>query len=253
MKTIALSGLMVSAAAIAVGAFVIWPADRGGEPTQEKVATDDLAAVSNSASLEQIDAADKQVVYDLGDESILPLSIEGYKDWFLVNEEPYDANPGVMVDCRMPLPTKCEGAAKTFMTEAAHRIRATATLLLVYINEIGRDEMVTEHDPQFPVGSIIVKEKWFNPNSDAQPELMTVMRKRESGFNPECGDWEFATFEGDGLTQTSQGRHASCMKCHTRKPESDFVFRSYLFGRAMSHEVNNAAGDPDGVPINFSE
>jgi hypothetical protein len=60
-----------------------------------------------------------------------------------------------------------------------------------------------------------------------QPELLTVMIKRDPGFNPEAGDWEFLVYEGNGETITARGVLQNCMECHIRQVQSDFVFRNY--------------------------
>ena len=97
----------------------------------------------------------------------------------------------------------------------------------VFVNEIARPAMYQKNEPRFPIGSIIVKEKWHS-DRDAAPTLLTVMMKRESGFNPETGDWEYFTFDGAGTQMTSRGRIESCMECHIAKPNTDFVFRPYV-------------------------
>lgn len=66
--------------------------------------------------------------------------------------------------------------------------------------------MTTQKNPQFPVGTVIVKEKYFSPDSKS-PELMTVMAKHAQGYNPGCNDWEFLVFDGTG---TGCKRTAPC-------------------------------------------
>ena len=78
----------------------------------------------------------------------------------------------------------------------------------------------------FPIGSIIVREKLSQPN--ALPELLAVMIKRANGFNPKGGDWEFLTFEGTGVKVKSREKTGSCLDCHSRQSDQDFVFRTYL-------------------------
>lgn len=82
---------------------------------------------------------------------------------------------------------------------------------------------------KFPVGSLILKEKLPAPDSTA-PELFTGMLKREPGFWPENGDWEYFTLDGPLTKVTSRGKTESCAKCHRDVPEQDFVFRHYTLG-----------------------
>jgi hypothetical protein len=53
------------------------------------------------------------------------------------------------------------------------------------------------------------------------------MIKREKGYNPECGDWEFFTLTADATKMTARGRLQSCMDCHVEYSESDFVTKKY--------------------------
>ena len=97
----------------------------------------------------------------------------------------------------------------------------------VYINAIGKSEMLTKKKPKFPVGTVIVKEKLDSPNSQT-PELLTVMVKRKKGFNPKIGDWEFMTLDGEAKTITSRGKLESCQACHLEYKRNDYVTRIYL-------------------------
>jgi len=54
------------------------------------------------------------------------------------------------------------------------------------------------------------------------------MIKREKGFNPLTGDWEFMVVDGSGTKVESRGKLESCQGCHLARPDTDYVFRSYL-------------------------
>ena len=98
---------------------------------------------------------------------------------------------------------------------------------IVYVNETGRVAMMSQLKPVFPEGSIIVKEKLLTQD-DTSPELLTVMVKREQGFNPESGDWEYMVVNGSRTEIEGRGKLANCQSCHVTKGETDYVFRSYL-------------------------
>jgi hypothetical protein len=78
----------------------------------------------------------------------------------------------------------------------------------------------------FPVGTLIFKQK-FATATAKEPELYTGMLKREKGYNPDCGDWEFFTVAGNGKVVTARGRIDSCIECHKEYPKSDFVTKVY--------------------------
>jgi hypothetical protein len=85
--------------------------------------------------------------------------------------------------------------------------------------------MMQVENPVFPVGSIIVKEKLLQADSP-QPEALGMMIKREEGFNPAGGDWEYVYWTADSVTQGEALAH--CQECHLGQTETDSVFRPYV-------------------------
>jgi hypothetical protein len=86
---------------------------------------------------------------------------------------------------------------------------------------------------RFPKGAVIIKRKFDKRKFDGSsqnrtPILSTVMIKREAGYNPQGGDWEFAVVSGDGKNVEAKGKLENCMGCHASRRETDFVFKSYL-------------------------
>lgn len=140
--------------------------------------------------------------------------------WLQVNTKPYYISSTLNVLCAAPTPVRVD--------EERKRNPHASTAITVYVNEIGQAAMFAESAATFPVGSIIVKQK-FDPNHEPdKPLLYTVMIKHESGYNPDAGDWEFAVIGGDGREFQARGALANCIACHTPQKASDFVFRSYV-------------------------
>lgn len=104
--------------------------------------------------------------------------------------------------------------------------KGNVTFTRIFANSLAEQEIAKEK-PVFPVGSVIVREKLLNKD-DTAPEVVTVMVKRQKGFSPKTGNWEF--FVLDGKIENVQQRETvgSCSKCHTEAKENDWVFRSYL-------------------------
>lgn len=75
----------------------------------------------------------------------------------------------------------------------------------------------------FPVGTVLTKEKFGNPQGTGTPELLTVMVKREKGYNPACFDWEFLVVEGSGKKVQERGKLERCQGCHTKYTRTDGV------------------------------
>jgi hypothetical protein len=142
--------------------------------------------------------------------------IAGYKKWIRVNPKPVSLDAKISFMCAPSFPPEKNA-------DNPHKNK----FITVYVNAIGQKAMMTEQSPQFPQGSVIVKEKLTTQNS-ATPELLTAMVKRQKGFNPASNDWEFFALSGDAKIIQAQGKLENCIACHTAKRQSDFVFRYYL-------------------------
>jgi len=97
---------------------------------------------------------------------------------------------------------------------------------MVYANNLARQAYSNYGSPDFalfPVGSILVREKLMRINSD-KPQVLTVMIKREKGFNPEGGDWSFLAIDGAATKVHQRKKKGSCLECHQSASVRDFVF-----------------------------
>jgi hypothetical protein len=97
----------------------------------------------------------------------------------------------------------------------------------VYVNETGRQAMMLQLVPEFPRGTMIVKEK-LGANDSQSPELLTAMIKREKGYNPQSGDWEYLVLDGAASKITRRGKLVTCSGCHLAYEKTDYVTRTYL-------------------------
>jgi hypothetical protein len=140
--------------------------------------------------------------------------------WTQVNAEPYYISTAVDLLCRAPTPADYETERK----KSPH----ASTYITVYVNNAGREAMFSNSPQHFPEGSVIVKEKIGNDSEGRKPLLYTIMKKREAGYNPAVGDWEFLVVSKDGNHLEAFGKLENCQSCHVMKRDSDFVFRPYL-------------------------
>lgn len=93
----------------------------------------------------------------------------------------------------------------------------------VYVNDLAREAVNAQPTLPFPRGSIIVREKLTLAN-DLQPQLLTVMIKRERGFNPKANDWEFLAVDGAMTKIFERQKKGSCLNCHASQAQRDFVY-----------------------------
>jgi len=144
--------------------------------------------------------------------------IAGYRKWKRVNAEPQNVPSRIAIQCAAPTVRDTE-----LEQNNPHRDK----FVVVYVNDIGRFAMTEQKYPKFPQGSIIVKEKLATKDSDS-PELLTVMRKREPGYNPDNGDWEYMVFDGPGKVMQASGKLENCQGCHVKEKITDYVSRRYI-------------------------
>ncbi|MGC4007280.1 MAG: cytochrome P460 family protein [Pirellulales bacterium] len=150
-----------------------------------------------------------------------------------VTERPFvgdKVNAGL---CRAPLPVE----QPVMNPHLSHNIH-------VYVSPAAKETLVSGQGV-YPVGTYLLKEKlpWpsaaelakatnqphpADPDAGRTPELFTGMLKREAGYNPDCGDWEFFVVSGDARQVLARGKIDSCVDCHKDYKATDFVTRAYL-------------------------
>lgn len=145
-------------------------------------------------------------------------SISQYKTWRRVNSKTFLLPVSLDGLCRMTTPRD------VIQTSVNPHRRKYFT---VYVNATGQQAMMREQRPKFPAGSVIVKEKLLTKDGTA-PELLTVMVKREPGYSPDSGDWEYRVYNGQGTKVQGAGKLEKCQSCHALNKQTDYVFRSYL-------------------------
>ena len=144
------------------------------------------------------------------------LSAASYRSWSPVNKKPHFVPGYLSYFCRPVLPTD----KKDPSPHANKFVR-------VYVNAAGEEAMSSKEAMKYPVGTVIVKEK-LSSAEIKHPELLTVMVKREKGYNPKHGDWEYGVFDGAGKKVQARGKLKNCQSCHQKQAKQDYVFRTYL-------------------------
>lgn len=140
-----------------------------------------------------------------------------YSGMIRLTDSPIALSPAMLVMCDAPRPG---------LDAPLHASRFN-----VYVNPIGQAAMAESGERTFPTGSVIIKEKLIQLRDAVDKErllwqgehvtpttsdLMTslgIMIKREPGFNPAGGDWEYAYWEEGVLYRTSEAV-AQCQACH---------------------------------------
>jgi hypothetical protein len=138
--------------------------------------------------------------------------VKEYRKMFRVNEKPIDMVAETALMCAAP--------------QARYGPHYNPGVVY-YINEIARQGIKTFSDTkQFPVGSIVVKEKQES-RTEGSVQIITVMKKvrAESGEN----SWDYKMFdvrkwaEVDPSSQQTALIDRSCIGCHRRYKSNDYV------------------------------
>ena len=104
---------------------------------------------------------------------------------------------------------------------------------IVAVNPAGYAAFMDTDNADLPVGTVIIKEKYMSTEAAEereQPIALAVMTRRETGYNPDFGDWEYAYIElGEegGVDSIQLGKLDSCIDCHSSAADNGHVFRSY--------------------------
>lgn len=96
----------------------------------------------------------------------------------------------------------------------------------IYITHPGLD-IIRSGKGSYPEGTVVVKEK-FSDAAGQITELFTAMVKRQKGFNPDSGDWEYFVLSADAKKIVQRGKIESCMNCHDSYQSTDYITRRYV-------------------------
>ena len=92
----------------------------------------------------------------------------------------------------------------------------------IHINTMAKKAYIDKSN-LFPVGSIIVKPLYPDPKRSETAKL-TIMLKMEKGYDSKNGDWWYGVYDESGMEVSSQGKIKSCIKCHAKAKETDYLF-----------------------------
>ncbi len=163
---------------------------------------------------------------------IAPLDISDYSTWKEVTlTRPYiDGSWAVM--CMPALRTELmtnHATPKTleFKSELGTQQIADRGYVAIFVNPIGEQAFLTQKNPVFPEGTVIVKAR-RDDIFNGPPIFLTVMRKLTAGSSPKTGDWQYIVYAPDAKTELKDHNLPDCKSCHAKWQSTDFVSREYL-------------------------
>lgn len=140
-----------------------------------------------------------------------------FANWPSVTEKPVQIGPALWRYCRGPTPEETKA-----QEVAAKRSGPHANYSIVV--RVSPDAITAFREGKpLPVGATVIKEKYATKTMEAYG----VMIKREPGYNPDAGDWEYAYVRLAGDREVTRGRMAECIGCHEAARGTDFLYRVY--------------------------
>lgn len=142
--------------------------------------------------------------------------LEAYHSFAPQTPEPVSVSGYLFGLCRAPTLRE---------TEFLESLHGDGRYLQDWANPLAVQGLASEQPMTFPVGSVIVKEKYAGPKN-LNPDLVAIglMIKRGSGFDPAHGDWDYAYYEPAlGIVQTEE-QTAYCATCHAGAAATDYVY-----------------------------
>jgi len=149
----------------------------------------------------------------------------------MVTPEAVFVNPELAMLCRGASQADVERARKMQGPHAHTRIRVFMSTGAAEAFKL-RQKDEPPSAAAYPVGSIVVKEKkgesYFVGRGTERSKTddgVGGMIKRERGYDPEHGDWEYFYFEDPAKVES--GRIVSCVACHAGAAATDYVFGNW--------------------------
>ena len=143
--------------------------------------------------------------------------MRGYHSYTPQTEMPEPVSAYIFGLCRLPtLPEQ----------EFADSEHGGGRYLRDWANDPAVSGIARRGAPVFAPGAIIVKEKHVATPTNSGFELAALgfMIKREPGFAPDHGDWDYAYWEQELGVITSAEQSSYCAGCHAGAAETDHVF-----------------------------
>ena len=106
-------------------------------------------------------------------------------------------------------------------------------MIKMFANPVAWDSVAKRHEVSLPAGSVIVKEKWLTREDprghgyeldDSGPGAYAAMIKREAGYDPKFGDWEYVYVTHGEDSRVERGHLTNCRACHSKASSTDYLF-----------------------------
>lgn len=148
-----------------------------------------------------------------------PIESFPFSPWPSVTEMPVPVDLSMWFDCAAPTPQELAAESKIHGPHAKYSIFVRVSPEAIDLFREGK---------LLPQGAIVVKEKHLGLTvASLRLHAYARMIKREPGYYPEGGDWEYEYVDLIPERKETRGRLAECAACHASAKDRDYLFRSY--------------------------
>ncbi len=180
-----------------------------------------LVCILTSCNQEKViqPAKGKPAAYDRVELSQSLPELKGYENWTPLTNNPFPIEQNAYEFC---------GISKQRYEALQSRGLHSNYSIFVRANSTALKGLGKEGD--LPTGSIFVKEKAmlnFQTKEVITMTAVTAMIKREKGYDPEGGDWEYLYYDMQNKKKT-QGKLENCRNCHLKSTGQDYLYLTYL-------------------------
>jgi len=92
----------------------------------------------------------------------------------------------------------------------------------IYVNDLAKDSY-TNKKAKFKVGSLIIKPLYPKQTRENITRLV-IMMKMDKHYNDDFNNWWYGVYDKTGTQMWHQGKILSCINCHIRAKETDYLF-----------------------------
>lgn len=148
-----------------------------------------------------------------------------FAHWPTATDKPYRVDLTVAADC---------AAAPTQAREAERKRHGPHYRPAIIVRTNPEAIAAFKEGAPLPVGTTIIKEKHTGLIAKGSPNEYGAMIKREPGYDSAHGDWEYLYVVLSPEKTVTRGRLESCIDCHSHAKDKDYLFRTYLEGKAAA-------------------
>ncbi|MGL6076408.1 MAG: cytochrome P460 family protein [Fimbriiglobus sp.] len=160
--------------------------------------------------------------------AVTPTVVEpkDFASWPRILETPMQVSPVMYTYCRA-MPTPEQAAREEKESQAATKTHGPHHVGAIQMRVSPASESAFREGRALPVGTVIVKEKYDFASPETPMNSYALMTKREPGYFPDGGDWEYTFVTLNPERKVTTGKLMNCASCH-HNAAKDYLFRTYI-------------------------